>query len=629
MQVTATELGFQKLAGFFYSGLGATYTVTVAAGTGIIKSFNVLKRPVSGQAASSVGVGGGAGTVVYTENADVEFELEVWGQVTRVGTFTVEFTATGGRQGSGLASYSINASQQTGLVNPKDGGLSFIADPVVLKIRATIASARNKNAVDSNPLLPLAAWTATTSYTTGQVVTNAGNQYICGQSITSATTAPVGRGAAGTQGGLAPIADGTGFWSYQGATRTTVASPQAPTVNSGAYTSSYTNTNTYQKYAVVDFFSRRWMALEVRTSATGDNANAPWLLPNFWQLLDRFDLSSNPNSFFVSGGTPVLASPLNGFATHTFLRSNGSASIPTVAFETASPFVILNGAQAVSVGYGFKIEVDGVRLSDSLIFPATNTQLVLDFSALPNKTRLIKISRLGFANTNSSFAGIYVSTGYKVTAPKNANRWRMTFLGDSLLDGGGSPVSNTITYDLGVPMQTANLLGCDDAYSFAIGGVGFLNGNTHISRLAEIAGSNPDVLVIFGAFNDGAFTSPQRVAAFTTFLSSFRALQPNTVIMFFGTWSVSTTSAKTATENDQLTAFNQVKDSRMFFIPVTTDPQGAWNDGESNVTTAIAYPPNATGSAQYYTGSDGTHQSPIATDYIAKRMASAIENIFS
>jgi hypothetical protein len=59
MQVTATELGFQKLAGFFYSGLGATYTVTVNSviGTGIIKSFNVLKRPVSGQAASSVGVG--------------------------------------------------------------------------------------------------------------------------------------------------------------------------------------------------------------------------------------------------------------------------------------------------------------------------------------------------------------------------------------------------------------------------------------------------------------------------------------------------------------------------------------------------------------------------------------------
>lgn len=123
MNVTTTTLGFQKLAGFFYSGLGATYTTTVSAGTGEIKNFNVLKRPLSGSAAGSVGVGGSSGTVVYTEDADVEFELEVWGQVTRVGTFVITSVPTGGRQGSGLASYEVGAAALEGLFDPKTGGI--------------------------------------------------------------------------------------------------------------------------------------------------------------------------------------------------------------------------------------------------------------------------------------------------------------------------------------------------------------------------------------------------------------------------------------------------------------------------------------------------------------------------
>jgi hypothetical protein len=142
MIVTATQLGFQKLAGFFYSGLGATYTTTVAAGTGIIRTFNVLKRPISGSAASSVGVGGGSGTVEFTENADVEFELEVWGHVTRVGTFTITSVPVGGRQGSSLASYNMDESGNiTGFFNSQTGDEIPLSSGSVANIQVLTATA--------------------------------------------------------------------------------------------------------------------------------------------------------------------------------------------------------------------------------------------------------------------------------------------------------------------------------------------------------------------------------------------------------------------------------------------------------------------------------------------------------
>lgn len=136
---TTTALGFQKLAGFFYSGLGATYTTTVTPVTGVIKSFNVVKRPISSVTSSVLGTGGNSGTVISTENADVEFELEVWGHVTTIGTFTINSTATGTQQGSNIASYAENSSGSiTGLVDPKTGGTIFINALNSLKVDPTL-----------------------------------------------------------------------------------------------------------------------------------------------------------------------------------------------------------------------------------------------------------------------------------------------------------------------------------------------------------------------------------------------------------------------------------------------------------------------------------------------------------
>lgn len=109
MIATTTKLGFQKLAGFFYSGLGATYTTTVTPGTGVIDNFRVMKRPISATTANVAGIGGTSGSVEFTEENDVEFELEVWGDVTTIGTFTITSTSTGEEQGSALASYATDA----------------------------------------------------------------------------------------------------------------------------------------------------------------------------------------------------------------------------------------------------------------------------------------------------------------------------------------------------------------------------------------------------------------------------------------------------------------------------------------------------------------------------------------
>lgn len=138
---TTVALGFQKLAGFFYSGLGATYTTTVTPGTGVIENFNVLKRPVSSVTSSVIGNGGASGTVIYTENSDIEFELEVWGNVVTVGTFTISSSSTGTGQGSMLASYATDINGNvTGLVDPAGTAINISVPKTFAEFQTAISN---------------------------------------------------------------------------------------------------------------------------------------------------------------------------------------------------------------------------------------------------------------------------------------------------------------------------------------------------------------------------------------------------------------------------------------------------------------------------------------------------------
>lgn len=115
---TATIKGTQKLYGFYGNGNGATYAVTVTNGTGVMKKFDVIRRPIRGGIPNVVATGGSGEALNYTENARFDFELEVWADVTTAGTFTATVTSSAGGDNITLASYATD---------PLTGGAMFSA----------------------------------------------------------------------------------------------------------------------------------------------------------------------------------------------------------------------------------------------------------------------------------------------------------------------------------------------------------------------------------------------------------------------------------------------------------------------------------------------------------------------
>lgn len=138
---TTTIKGTQKLYGFYGNGNGAVYTVTATNGTGVMKKFDVIRRPIRGGIPNTVGTAGSGQTVTYTENARFDFELEVWADVTTVGTFTATITDTSNGDTISMATYALDSTgNPLGLVSPKDGSVISVGKSNRLTRRSTIGT---------------------------------------------------------------------------------------------------------------------------------------------------------------------------------------------------------------------------------------------------------------------------------------------------------------------------------------------------------------------------------------------------------------------------------------------------------------------------------------------------------
>jgi len=153
---TATVKGTQKLYGFYGNGNGATYTITATNGTGVMRKFDVVRRPIRGGAGSVVGTSGSGVAVSYTENARFDFELEVWADVSTVGTFTVAVTSSGGGDTINMSPYLLDSSANAVAFVGPDGLITPMSDGALAmrKLRrATIAAAKQRAGVSNMKVL--------------------------------------------------------------------------------------------------------------------------------------------------------------------------------------------------------------------------------------------------------------------------------------------------------------------------------------------------------------------------------------------------------------------------------------------------------------------------------------------
>jgi len=447
------------------------------------------------------------------------------------------------------------------------------------------ASASDSTTIDTvygSTLIAPPAWQANTAYVIGNVVTNAGNMYICAEAGTSATAGgPIGTGAA-------VVADGTAYWLYYGAPPV-VASP-SPTVS--------------QNTAVP-------AALTASYPADISGALAPQ-----YQLLGSY-------AGFVNwdGYLPTLQA-------HSEYVSNAE-NVPGVRFVTDAPQFTIQGVGGSNGG--FQILVDGQLLYPGAIQStgkAPNMFLTVDFTnAGGRKARTISVFSLG---GGQGFYGVYVDPASTVSAPP-AITSRACVFGDSYTAGGGSG-------DYGMPVAPLDtwpnralrgVLGFDDVWSFAVGGTGYLAATANLGAILANSGNQANIatctlIVVNEGTNDQAQYTPAQIqAAVTTDLQTLRSLVPTAPIVVTGIWGGASgpSALLIAAEQAIQAGVEAVGDSNTYFVPISTATP-PWMTGTGTVAA-----PNGTGNADTCMGPSSHPTATCEAYFMGPRMATALRAV--
>lgn len=408
-----------------------------------------------------------------------------------------------------------------------------------------------------HPLLNPPAWVANTQYAPGNCVQNGGNLYLA-QSLSGAS-ASSGSGPSGT--GPQQIGDGALQWLYMGPVDSVLADQSdAPTVTFGPV-----NAATTRFYNPV--------------GATDSGA--------FWITGTSFSYTANA----WGSATPALA----------YLWPNATYVTASMEFCTDAQIISFNAEANFSTALLYNFFINGVPLyrvgcaaAPSALNGVWANGMVLNFTGQPKRQRRFK-----FNFGNAVMTGLRVAPTDVVWAPVNPNRYRLACEGDSTMDGAtpttGAPGQMR-------PNRLASMLGCDDVWSFAVGGTGFINpgtgpngGSTVQIRAQSVIASAPDILYIAPINNDvgnsGLYTSATRTAAYRKYFTTMLAALPNLIIIAGGGYPNGPTALNTdpasawQVEQDMMSAVAAFNNPRVLFMPSMSAAGGGWLTGNGGTYT--------------------------------------------
>jgi len=308
-----------------------------------------------------------------------------------------------------------------------------------------------------------------------------------------------------------------------------------------------------------------------------------------------------------------------GFPVSTFISGGNFSTTQNslawrVAFWTDAPLVDI-GVYGGAGAYYYRIIVDGKYVSKTGVAPAGGGRqyIRVDFSSVV-KPRLIQLE--GY--TANMFYSVGISPLYKIWKPAQAKK--MIVVGDSFVEG----TQATYPGD-GLAFVAADYLGIENCFMSGAGGTGYTNNGgagkyTLIQRKNDWILQSPDLLVFAAGINDADDAALQ--PAVLALLQETRLALYNVPIIVLGVWGVGgPTAAIISKENKIAAAVTQFADSKTVFIPISTDPLGAWVTGTGKVgaTTGV-------GNSDVVTSTDGTHPSPYGHLYYGERIATAIAN---
>lgn len=321
-----------------------------------------------------------------------------------------------------------------------------------------------------------------------------------------------------------------------------------------------------------------------------------------------FTYAANPNCFNFYGGLPTIAYFGTDYAALP-IAGTTNYGLTVIEFMTDAPKLQFRCSQGTHL-----VEIDGAILTKAGTATAVGggeQQLVFDWTAV-RKTRRYRIALAG----GSSFVRVGVDSLSRVWAPRAGKRIRATITGDSITSGTGA--SNI---HQGYASVLSMLMGWDDLWLDAESGTGWLaagSGTTARTRISNVISAAPDIWIGALGKNDSSAGIQAEVAVY---LAQLRASLPTTKMVVLGSFPGSTGPSATvlAVEAAISAAVSAFADPYCSFVPVSTDPQGAWIFGTGKVGTT-----NGSGNSDVYTSADGTHPPDAGHDYLGRYAAEKV-----
>lgn len=335
-------------------------------------------------------------------------------------------------------------------------------------------------------------------------------------------------------------------------------------------------------------------------------------------------------NFTIGSGSPdnTYVLPVSRYPN---TRGSFSSSQSTYSFSfgtDATSFQLRLNYQAAG---HLRMWVDGRPLTDLMQpIPGTtpgNTHLYTVTLGAVSKPRVVR-----FDCSVMPFGGIYLpptATMWKPPQPRD----RVMVLGDSL--SGGSAMNTAL--GAGTWFNKAmQLFGYEDSWQEGIGGTGYITPGTAVvfqDRVAvDVTPWAPDVLFIWGGYNDNAGSQPAIGTAADLLYSTIQTALPATQIYVLGCWAPTGSPGSGITNTDNTLRLSTAAAGIPFVSPVTGSiynaagtlvaTHGPWITGTGNTGS-----PTGSGNADQYIGSDSVHPTDAGHAYIARRVYAAVKEL--
>lgn len=236
----------------------------------------------------------------------------------------------------------------------------------------------------------------------------------------------------------------------------------------------------------------------------------------------------------------------------------------------------------------------------------------------------VALRRVRVYMSQADFGGIDVKPTHTVS-PTPRRHPRLAVYGDSFIEGtGANSQLESMGYTVGRILNW-------ETFAAGQGGTGYTQASVNpkknyadATRLAQLAATEADYIMVYGSTNDDAGTSPAVGTAAASVYSQLATLAPASRLIVVGPASLSSSpSATRLTNRDAIKAAALAAPNVMGFV----DPlaaSGFWVTGNGNSGS-----PNGSGNADLFTnsGANAGHPTQAGHDYYARRIVQGIVDI--